>query len=260
MLRNAILLVALLGLGPCLLAEATVLYGTVEHSESVQPIDNDLRPGDIFSRGNVPSRGLSDQNYWYRVPAWLAGVWHKESQTDYYLYNFKTGETDNTRHERVARSDGRWGTQRDASGSIWQLDPVPYSETIDAGSDNVVQIVRVCDPIEVDGNLFGKRTMNMQLRIDKETGQIKQAESGEEITYFSPQADGSIKRETSSKVFDPQGKPILLGKSISYESKIAEFTPQPSYNGKDTQTLLNQFLKSNAMLDLTGTDLCLLTR
>jgi len=242
----------------CFPATATVLYGQVDHSESVEPIASNLRPGDIFSHDNVPAKGTYNQNDWYRIPPWLAGVWHKETQVDYYRYNFLTGTTDTTRRERVARSDGRWGTQQDSTGKIWQFDPVPYSETIDTDDATVIQIVRICDPIEINASTFGKRTMNTQLKVDKRTGRITAAEVGEEITYLTPLSDKMVKRETSSKVFDHNGKAILLGKSESFEEKISEFAPVDSYAGKDVRVLFQEFLKATSARRLVGPNVCFL--
>jgi hypothetical protein len=242
----------------CCPVHARVLYGEVGHSDSVAPVEKNLLPGDVFNHDKLPAKGDTKLNDWYRIPGWLAGLWHKETQTDYYRYSYATNETDNTQHERIARSDGRWGTQKDSQGNIWQYEPVPYEEMIDAGDETVVQIVRSCEPIQVSDKVFGKRSIDTQLRVDKATGKIKSVETGEEITYLTPESTVLLKRETSAKVFDKDGKAILLGKSFSYENRLSDFEPQNSYHGKDMRVLFNEFLKAVSAHRMIGTNVCFL--
>src|SRR5258708_7137942 len=98
-------------------SECRLLTAEVEHRDVIPPIEGNLRPGDIFDRGNLPvhtGRGVND---WYRIPNWLAGKWHKEEQTDYYRYNYLTNAIDTTTHVQRASSDGTWGTQLDTRGN-----------------------------------------------------------------------------------------------------------------------------------------------
>jgi len=236
--------------------DARMLYGEVGHAESLAPVEKDLQPGNVFSSSKIATKGENKANDWYRIPTWLAGLWHKETQTDYYLYNYFTNQTDTTSRQRVARSDGRWGTQQDSQGNIWQYEPVPYQEMIDAGDDMVVQIVRSCEPIQVNDRVFGKRSIDTQLRVDRATGTIKSVETGEEITYLTPESEVLLKRQTSSKVFDKDGKAILLGKSFSYENRLGNFQPQNSYHGKDVRVLFNEFLKAMSAHRMIGPNVC----
>jgi len=229
---------------------ARVLVGEIEHAESVQPVEDDLRPGNTFSKSSLPSKGESGDS-WYRIPNWLAGAWHKEEQTNYYRFNYTDGSTDNAARTQIARSDGRWGMQKDHNGQIWQYDPVPYSANIDAGNLSIVQIVRVCEPIQVTGERFVKRSVVTELRTDKATGKIISVATGEEISYYVPQSDVLVKRMTSSKVFDANGVPILLGRSYSYENRLSGFQEEDFYKGKDMKTLFEKFLK------MSGSTACL---
>jgi hypothetical protein len=224
-----------------------MLTGEIEHSDQIAPIESNLRPGDIFNRNNLPAKAGASLNDWYRIPTWLGGTWHKEVQTDYYRYNYLTSSTDTSTHVQKASSDGRWGTLKDPQGNLWQFDPAPYSDIVDAGEETVVQIVRVSEPLESSADRFVKRSIDTQLRVDKVTGKIKSVESGEQITVFTPQSDVLIKRETSSKVFDHTGKAILRGKSFAYENRLGPFEPQNYYRGQDMRQLFQQFLKQSGI-------------
>lgn len=225
---------------PC---HGRMLTGEIQHSDVVPPIEGNLRPGDIFDRGNLPNRTGLGVNDWYRIPTWLGGTWHKESQTDYYLYNYLNNTTNTTPRVQTARSNGKWGTQRDSNGQLWQFDPAPYSDVVDAGDEKVVQIIRVSEALESSDNRFIKRSIDTQMRVDKATGRIKSVETGEQITTFTPQSDVLIKRDTSSKVFDHSGKAILRSKSFAYENRLGPFTPQDFYRGQDMRQLFQEFRK-----------------
>ncbi len=230
-------------------ARATKLNVRVEHLDSVEPVESDLEPGKVFTKKSLPDNNIeAEANNWYEIPKWLAGYWHKESQTDYYRHSYLTGTTDNTRLTREARSDGRWGTQAGLGGQIWQFDGVPYSQTVDADDETIVQIVRMSECLESSEERFVKRSIETQLRVDKLSGKIKTVESGEEITILSPESDTMIKRETSSKVFDQSGKPVLLALSETFETKIGPFEPQNFYHGQDMKKLFQEFMKKSGIL------------
>jgi hypothetical protein len=228
-------------------ANCTTLIGEVEHSERLEPIENSLSPGQILDMRNVQQTAGDGKNNWYLVPNWLAGTWHKEQQTDYFRYWYKTGQEDIETHNVPARSDGTWGTQRDEKGNIWQYDPAPFTTSVDSGSDIIIQVVRLSEPVECTAKRFVRRSVDTQIRVDKLSNVIKSVESGEQISSYTPEVANLVKRTTSAKVFDQQGQPVLLGKSFSYERKTAEFAPQDIYAGKDMRSLFQQFLQRQAV-------------
>ncbi|HEY9680445.1 MAG TPA: hypothetical protein V6C86_02535 [Oculatellaceae cyanobacterium] len=231
-------LLCLLGLMP---VQARTLIGGVEHSESLAPVEQTLAPGQIFDMRNLPTQGDGPSRF-FKIPSWLAGTWHKDSQTDFYRYSYVTKQTDITTRTAPARSDGTWGTQRTDDGQVWQYDATPFNSTVDSGSDFVVQLVRVSEPVAESEKVFVRRSLDTQIRVDKMTGRIKAVESGEQLTTYYPEQDGLVKRESSAKVFDANGNPLLLGKSFSYETRVAEFQPQDTYQGKDVRALFVQFI------------------
>jgi len=224
-------------------ADSIVLEAHIEHSEKLEPVNQALAPGAVFDLKDLgPLPDPTVANRWYKVPAWLAGTWHKDSQTNYYRYDFVNKTTDITTHVVEAKSDGRWGTQQDPQGQVWQFDPAPFATTVDAGDEMVVQLVSRSDPLESGEQRFVRRSIDTELRIDKSTNVIKTVECGELITSYLPEADGLVKRETSSKVFNRFGEGQVLGKSFGYEKRIAPFTAQDTYQGKDLRELFKQFM------------------
>lgn len=244
---------AFVTVGTILPAKAMLLQARIEHSERMPPIPASMSPGEQLDRSALPTATAgASVNHWYKVPSWLAGRWHKESQTDYYRYDYLSHQTDITTRVVEAKSDGIWGTQVDEKGQIWQFDSAPFVTSVDAGEQTVVQVVRVSDPIEQSDLHFVRRTVDTQIRIDKATNTIVSVESGEQITAYIPEGEGLIKRESSSKVFDRFGQPVVLGKSFSYEQKIDAFSPQNFYQGQDLRPLFKQFLESQKQVSLQG--------
>jgi len=243
MLSRLCLVLLMICAGFWLPANSIVLKGQIEHSDKLEPVNQALAPGAVFDLENLgPLPDPTIANRWYKVPAWLAGSWHKDSQTDYYRYDFVTKATDITTHVAEARSDGKWGTQQDPQGQVWQFDPAPFVSKVDAGEELVVQLVSHSDPIESGDQQFIRRSIDTQVRVDKQTNVIRSVQCGEQITSYLPESDGLVKRESSSKVFDRFGQPMVLGKSFSYEKRIAPFAAQNEYQGKDLRELFQQFL------------------
>jgi hypothetical protein len=243
MFRRVWLVLLLMCAGIYLPADSIVLKGQIEHSDKLEPVNQALAPGAVFDEKNLgPLPDPTEANRWYKVPGWLAGSWHKDSQTDYYRYDFVNKSTDIATHVTEARSDGRWGTQQDPQGQVWQFDPAPFVTRVDAGDEMVVQLVSHSDPIDSSDQQFIRRSIDTQVRVDKQTNVIRTVECGEQITSYLPEIEGLVKRESSSKVFDRFGQPMILGKSFSYEKLIAPFAPQDEYKGKDLRELFKQFL------------------
>jgi hypothetical protein len=227
-------------------AQARLLTGVIEHSDTLEPLDQSLTPGEVFDPDKLPNADSEGANNWYRIPDWLAGTWHKDSQTDYYRYTYANNLVDTTTRTEIARADGTWGTQIDQKGEIWQFDPAPFNATVDGGDTFIVQLVRSSIPVEVSEAKFVRRSIDTQMRVSKATGQIEMVESGEQITTYTPEGQDLIKRETSAKVFDTRGQPILLGKSFAYEKRIAVFVPQNMYKGRDMKLLFKQFMEKQS--------------
>lgn len=236
----------LLLLGP---ADSKVLKAEINHSEVADPIEAKLLPGQIFDEANLPAGASGDTNNWYRIPKWLAGTWNKESQTNSYSLNYATKQEDTTSHTVVARGKGVWGTQTDIKGEIWEFNPAPYVDTVDGGSDTIVQLIRSTEPLDASEDVFVKSTVDTQLRVDKATGRIKSAQTAEQISTYTLDSPGVLKRETSSKIFAHDGKPVMLARSVAFETKVADYAPRDTIEGKNVKALFQEYLEENKISD-----------
>ncbi|HIA55709.1 MAG TPA: hypothetical protein EYN91_27100 [Candidatus Melainabacteria bacterium] len=245
-------LVALAVSGSFLLTGAVngkVLRAEINHSDVADPVEAKLLPGQIFDVANLPPGSTGDANNWYKIPKWLAGTWHKDSQTNAYQYNYVTRQEDSTPRTVIAKGNGIWGTQTDAQGEIWEFNPAPYVDTVDGGADTIVQLIRSSEPVEATTDKFVKNTVDTQLRVDKATGRIKTVQTAEQISTYTIDSPGVLKRETSSKVFGHDGKPIMLARSVAYENKIAEYQPRDTLNGKNLKLMFQEYLEQNKAID-----------
>jgi hypothetical protein len=229
--------------------DGKVLRAEINHSEVAEPVEAKLLPGQIFDVANLPPGSTGDANNWYKIPKWLAGTWHKESQTNSYQYNYLTRQEDNTQRTVVAKGNGVWGTQTDAQGEIWEFNPAPYVDTVDGGTDTIVQLIRSSEPVEMTSDRFIKNTLDTQLRVDKATGRIKTVQTAEQISTYTIDSPGVLKRETSSKVFGHDGKPLMLAKSVAFENKIAEYEPRDTLNGKNLKSMFQEYLDQSKTVD-----------
>jgi hypothetical protein len=245
-------LVALAVSGLFLLAgagEGKTLKAEINHSDVADPVEAKLLPGQLFDAANLPPGSAGDSNNWYKIPKWLAGTWHKDSQTNAYQYNYLTRQEDSTQRTVIAKGNGIWGTQTDAQGEIWEFNPAPYVDTVDGGTDTIVQLIRSSEPLEVSSERFVKNTLDTQLRVDKATGKIKTVQTAEQISTYTIDSPGVLKRETSSKVFGQDGKPLMLARSIAYENKIADYQPRDVINGKNLKSLFQEYIEQNKPVD-----------
>ncbi len=251
-MRKRQTLVALAVSGLFLLAgsgEGKTLKAEINHSDVADPVEAKLLPGQLFDAANLPPGSTGDSNNWYKIPKWLAGTWHKDSQTNSYQYNFQTRQEDSTQRTVIAKGNGIWGTQTDAQGEIWEFNPAPYVDTVDGGADTIVQLIRSSEPLEVSNERFVKNTLDTQLRVDKATGKIKTVQTAEQISTYTIDSPGVLKRETSSKIFGQDGKPLMLARSIAYENKIAEYQPRDAINGKNLKSLFQEYIEQNKPVD-----------
>lgn len=229
--------------------DGKVLRAEINHSDIADPVESKLLPGELFDVANLPPGSSGEANNWYKIPKWLAGTWRKESQTNAYLYNYLTRQEDSTPRTVVAKGNGIWGTQTDAQGEIWEFNPAPYVDTVDGGTDTIVQLIRSSEPVEVTADRFVKNTLDTQLRVDKTTRRIKTVQTAEQISTYTMDSSGVLKRETSSKIFGHDGKPLMLARSIAYENKIADYQPRDTINGKDVKALFQEYQEQNKPID-----------
>jgi hypothetical protein len=157
----------------------------------------------------------------FPVPMWLAGVWQRKQAMETSRTQLPSGKQQRPVGLSVARVTDNFGTVKDKQGHIYQLfDPEHSSGQVDRG--NTVDAERVVDYklqiLDDHRVLVVARAWHAQLK--KSNHQIVSAYQDEEFNTYTSLGPGFLRTDSSVKVFDVHGKPTLLTKTVSNESRI----------------------------------------
>ncbi len=249
------------------LSKATkVLKGKVEHSQNLLPLDASLRAGAQFDMTKL--KALSPNNFWYRLPAWSTGTWHRETSTTIHVRKFKSDasyssavlaryglgpkekmddwETDT----HIARSDETWGFQKDRDGDIWEFGYNNYQTLTEGERTYTVSFVKDVEVIEVSDTKVVLKYIATRLLIGKYSRRIGIARQTESIQTYTA-AGGNMRRVVASvKSFDEDGQPEAETKLLSLQLRTKAFQPWNVYEGRDMRALFTEYLVSHDMKDL----------
>ncbi|GEM_PF-2412425 len=225
-----------------------LLKGSVQHSESMSPVETDLREGCTFNVSSLPSPAPG--NNWHWIPAWRAGRWRRENSTRYYAEDLLTHRCSYDRLTYITRAEADSGFLRDREGDIWEYEHAPYVGDVDGGNYVEVEYIRSRVPVELKPDRVVYRFQSTNLAIQKGTKKILEVQQTESLQTYRPAGKGFIRCETSVKTFDQLGTAIRLDKIVSEFVLVRPFSPWYRYNGKDMMALFRQFLTSRGMAEL----------
>jgi len=242
------LLVFLLLLGELVLpindcAYARVLTGSIEHSENMAPVEEDLRPGASFSPDEISKSLCIKRNHWYRIPSWLAGTWHQESSTVIKSYQYETNITDTNARQKSDRIDRKYGDLTDENGNVWSFDNCPFTVLGEFEGKKMYGIFKNYEPVASDRNSITFRSIQMSVTVDPRTERILVTSMKEAISSFTRTGENRCHSYASVKVFDMSGNPSHLYETVSEREKIAPFQPTPEVNGEALSPLFERFRK-----------------
>jgi hypothetical protein len=229
-----------------------VLHGRIEHSDSLPPVDASLRPGVAIDTTKL--KALTPNNLWYRIPAWAAGTWHFEKQTNYFHYTYQTNDKLYLQDTFMARSDETRGWQKDFQGQIWEYcynNYITETERNDAWS---YHLVKYFEPLDVSEQSMTLKFVSTGILVDKTYQIIRCSSQTEAIQVYTPCAPGLIKVQLSIKSFDEEGKPIRMAKGLCYQMRVAPFSPWNVYRGKNMRALFAEYLQTHGMTNLIPAD------
>lgn len=196
----------------------------VSHSDYLPSLPPQLHPGNYFGgwsntqpESNMGRSGTTG----YVIPRWLAGKWMRAQSTETKRVQLPEGKPLKTTGTTMAKSEDVFGTYQDAEGRIWQVfDPRKSTGVVDRGE--VIDHHRVMKyKIEVlDPNTVVVEVTASHLAVSQDKRQIVNSFQDEELNTYTLLGKGRAKTESSVKVFDQLGKPVLLTNSVSYVTKI----------------------------------------
>src|SRR5690606_29896327 len=100
-----------------------LLSGGIKHAQEMEPLAPALQAGSRFDEREL--RKIVPQDYWYRIPVWLAGVWQRDEQnvlkSRSLTWKSKLKDAFTPVRMGLFKSQAQfgWGHQVDTMGSIW---------------------------------------------------------------------------------------------------------------------------------------------
>lgn len=188
----------------------------------------------------------------FPVPPWLAGVWLRMEAKELTRTELPSGKSVKPVGTQIARVRDAFGTYRDMNGQVWQVfDRSRSVGQVDRGQALDVHRVhsyelRVTGPKSAVVKVKATHTM-----VNKASRKIISVYQDEELNTYSPLPDGRIATDSSVKVFDVNGKPFLLTRTVSAETRTAPRNWPPPQSGIRTFNIPRpQYLNSPAQFSL----------
>lgn len=235
------------------------LQAGISHSETLPPLPPTERPGQVFrvdaaaARSIAPSRAASSVGpatpsraatlsraanlsrpsriKRFKVPDWMAGVWQRSDAREVSRIELPSGKKLNPVGNQVARVKDIFGSYRDANGQVWQLfDPLKASGQVDRGVSMDYHRVHGYELV-----ITGPRSVVVEVRathtmVSKVNRRIAKVYQDEELNKYTLASDGRLVTDSSVKVFDMEGKPFLLTRTVSSEIRVPPKNWPPRLN------------------------------
>ncbi len=224
-----------------------ILMGKAQYCDKIAPLRATLAPGMRFSPEQVTVSGC--KNIWYRVPAWFAGTWHKQSQTITYRLTTATKNVDRSWHTVDVSGDERLGWQRDRAGDFWEYD-CNYVQHSQSGANLTYHFVERCDLVSSHPERPIFEIQSLDIRVQKSTMQILTVERTISTETLTLLANDRMKVESVSKAFNANGAMVSEVHSTAVKERIADFSPVDQYQRRDMRALFRRYLMSIGRLDL----------
>lgn len=209
---------------PLLSPSSKRLSAGVTHSEFLAPVALTQRPGQVYrplaaAKRNVPKAKK------FLIPAWLAGTWQRAQVREVSRVELPSGKKLTPAGVSMARVRDKFGSYQDSEGKIWQIFwPSRSSGEIDRG--NVIDVHHVQD---YNLSIINPKTVVVEVQaihtvVGKGNRRIISVYQDEELNKYSLTGADGLATDSSVKVFDHQGRPIYLTRTVSSESRIAPFS------------------------------------
>lgn len=205
------------------------LQAGIAHSEYLAPVPETQRPGKIFRSAIVKPAARAANRF--RVPEWLAGVWQRMEASEISRTELPSGKKLRPAGNQIARVRDVFGSYRDAKGQVWQLfNPLKAAGQVDRGASMDYHNVHGYDLV-----ITGPRSAAVKVRashtlVSKANRRISKVYQDEELNKYSLLSDGRLQTDSSVKVFDMDGKPFLLTRTMSSELRIPPKNWPPRVN------------------------------
>ncbi len=224
------------------------LKGQVQHTDKLEPTNEELRPGLDFRPASLPS--LRETSEWYRVPKWFAGTFKVDESVVVKSYEYLTGKTTFLNQKLSPSGQETRGYQVDAHFDIWHLSTTSGTSRSEDALRVMYNIVHWYGPEEIGEGRVVMRILATTIVVGKKTGKIEGVFRREDIKTYVPLKPGVVSVSYTSKSFNTKGIPLDLQTGFSVHKQIAKFQPVKQLGETDLCELFRQFLESNGLSQL----------
>lgn len=222
-----------------------MLNGSVQFSESLPPLDSPYKAGATFKKTTL--QNLEAYDFWYRIPAWMAGTWRKETSTTYYRQDLKTNLKEFDIDTHMAISKGEYGAQKDITGIIWDCIRLPALSLVETERYYIITVIKELVPLRTSGKSITLLFRGRSFLVNKYSHVIVMAQQQESIQNYSPQGNLIKKCDSTIKGFDENGHPESLTKTMSLHLRTKNFTPWDRDGKQDLQISFKLFLEAHGL-------------
>jgi hypothetical protein len=203
----------------------TMLKAGIEHSESVQPLDPQLMPGQRFNPSAVAMGAPVDE--WICIPPWIAGTFYVDKSLIVQFVDYRTQtQLMPNRMEKIYRTF-HYGHQLDSNGRVWHLNRCPYRNSIETEQSVQYNLIRKSRFLHSGNDSIVETATGPALVVSKGTGVIARSTTIETFGRFEPDGN-SVRKTTSIKGFNPAGMPEDLIVRVEKAMMLEPFAPDPS--------------------------------
>lgn len=205
--------------------QPTMLKAGVEHSETVQPLDPQLMPGQRFNPNAVAMGAPVDE--WICIPPWFAGTFQVDRSLVAEFIDYRTGtQLSPNRMEKIYRTF-HYGHQLDSNGRVWHLNRCPYRNSIETERTVQYNLIRSSKFLHSGNDSVVETATGPALVVAKDTGVIARSTTIETFGRFEA-SGGGIRKTTSIKGFGPTGMPEDLIVRVELAVMLQPFAPDPT--------------------------------
>lgn len=202
-----------------------VLRAEISHSDTLPPLPPGMRAGEAYMnwavQGGDSPYGLTNRTLRFEIPAWLAGRWQRTQSMETKRVELPSGKPVKAAGRTEAKVQEQFGTFVDGEGKIWQVfDPRRSKGEVDRGEAMDIHHVSKYNIEILDPKNVLVSVTATHLVVSKDKRMVLKSYQDEELNTYTLTGQGRARTDSSVKVFDQSGKPVLLTRSSSDVVKL----------------------------------------
>ena len=166
-----------------------------------------------------------------KVPDWMAGIWQRSEAKEISRVELPAGQKLKPVGNQVSRVKDVFGSYRDGTGQVWQIfNPLKASGQVDRGVSMDYHRVHSYDLVITGPKSVVVAVQATHTMVSKANRRIAKVYQDEELNRYSLSPDGKLQTDSSVKVFDMDGKPFMLTRTLSSEIRLPPKNWPPRIN------------------------------